>query len=584
MSHSNSRAANRVLVRQGERGSALLIVLVFAAILAISLYKEMPVVVFESQRQKEQLLIDRGNQYAQGIKLFVRKTGQYPPSLEALENTNRMRFLRKRFKDPFTGKDDWRLLHSGPGGMIVDSKVNPMAANGAGGANGTNNLGSPNGTTPGNTGFGSQTPSNSGFGGFNNANSNNANNNNAGGNSASGSFNTGLSMNNANANTGMAPAGGPSQNAGGFGGFNSAAGNGGGSFGGYLSNLNANGGSGNPAAPSGIAMRQRAAAIAANGAPAMAQSGAAPMPVNNGSPASDQSSNPSAPNGSDPNANPNGPAIQVRSGLGPRVANNENITPINQSGGPPNNQNSPFNNQPGAFNNQPGAFNNQPGAFNNQPGGINNQSSPFANRTAPGSNTSGGLSGPGSASGMGVMQGGMIAGVASKAEGTGIKTVNDQDRYQLWEFVYDASKDAARQRAGAINQTGAAAGAPNQGNSGLAQGANPGNSGFGNSGFGNGNSGFGNQSNNALGNSNRSGFGNSSSGFGNSAGGFGNSNSGFGNSGRGFGNSNSGFGNSSSGFGSSNPGTSSNNGWSNNSNMNTTSQPPGASPTARPQR
>ncbi len=40
-----------------------------------------------------------------------------------------MRFLRKRFKDPFTGKDDWRLLHAGPGGIIIDSKVARPAAN-----------------------------------------------------------------------------------------------------------------------------------------------------------------------------------------------------------------------------------------------------------------------------------------------------------------------------------------------------------------------------------------------------------------------------------------------------------------------
>ena len=43
--------------------------------------------------------------------------------MEALENTNRMRFLRNRYVDPFTGKDDWRLLHAGPGGIILDSKV-----------------------------------------------------------------------------------------------------------------------------------------------------------------------------------------------------------------------------------------------------------------------------------------------------------------------------------------------------------------------------------------------------------------------------------------------------------------------------
>src|SRR4051794_40067431 len=92
--------------RKSERGSALLIVFLFAAVVAIMLYREMPVAVFESQRQKEQMLIDRGAQYKRGVKLFYRKFGMYPASIEQLENTNRLRFLRHRFKDPFTGKDD----------------------------------------------------------------------------------------------------------------------------------------------------------------------------------------------------------------------------------------------------------------------------------------------------------------------------------------------------------------------------------------------------------------------------------------------------------------------------------------------
>ncbi len=112
--------------RNAQRGSALLIVFVFAAIIAISLYAEMPIAAFEARREKEQLLIDRGHEYAHAVKLYVRKFGSYPPTIDALEDTNRMRFLRHRYKDPFTGKTDWRLLHAGPGGMLVDSKVKPL--------------------------------------------------------------------------------------------------------------------------------------------------------------------------------------------------------------------------------------------------------------------------------------------------------------------------------------------------------------------------------------------------------------------------------------------------------------------------
>jgi hypothetical protein len=42
---------------------------------------------------------------------------------------------------------------------------------------------------------------------------------------------------------------------------------------------------------------------------------------------------------------------------------------------------------------------------------------------------------------MGQVQGGGIAGFASKFEGDSIKVYNDQTEYQKWEFVYDMSKD-----------------------------------------------------------------------------------------------------------------------------------------------
>ncbi len=118
--------------RHRERGSALLIVFVFSAMIAVMLYMELPVAVFEARRQEEQLLVDRGNEYAHAVKLFVRKVGRYPTSISELEDTNRMRFLRQKYKDPFTGKDDWRLLHVGPGGVLLDSKVanaNPLSGN-----------------------------------------------------------------------------------------------------------------------------------------------------------------------------------------------------------------------------------------------------------------------------------------------------------------------------------------------------------------------------------------------------------------------------------------------------------------------
>ena len=57
-------------------------------------------------------MIHRGVQYSRALRKFVKKTGRYPTRMEELENTNNIRFLRRRYKDPITGKD-FKLLHVG---------------------------------------------------------------------------------------------------------------------------------------------------------------------------------------------------------------------------------------------------------------------------------------------------------------------------------------------------------------------------------------------------------------------------------------------------------------------------------------
>ena len=108
--------------KRGESGFALLLVFLMAAVFAITLYMEIPRVAFQAQRQKEQLLIERGEQYKRAIQLFVKATGRYPGDLKDLENFNHRRFLRHRFIDPMTGSADWRLIHIN-GGMLTDSVV-----------------------------------------------------------------------------------------------------------------------------------------------------------------------------------------------------------------------------------------------------------------------------------------------------------------------------------------------------------------------------------------------------------------------------------------------------------------------------
>ena len=117
--------------RDSQGGFALLMVFLMAAIVALMLYQQLPRVAFESEREKEQLLIDRGEQYTRAIQLYYLANNRtWPTSIDDLEKREK-RFLRRRYVDPFTGKDEWRIIHTN-GGFLTDSLVQkpPVTGNG----------------------------------------------------------------------------------------------------------------------------------------------------------------------------------------------------------------------------------------------------------------------------------------------------------------------------------------------------------------------------------------------------------------------------------------------------------------------
>lgn len=65
---------------------------------------------FELRRDREEELLHRGVAYERAIRLYASKTGRYPNRPEDLLGTADMRYLRKAYKDPITGKD-FRMLH-----------------------------------------------------------------------------------------------------------------------------------------------------------------------------------------------------------------------------------------------------------------------------------------------------------------------------------------------------------------------------------------------------------------------------------------------------------------------------------------
>ncbi len=98
---------------RGEDGFMLvgLIVAIFIILLVLAI--AAPTVAKALRRDKEVEAIHRGNQYVRAVQLYYRKTGHYPGSIDQLEKTNNIRFLRQRYVDPMTGKPDWRLIHLG---------------------------------------------------------------------------------------------------------------------------------------------------------------------------------------------------------------------------------------------------------------------------------------------------------------------------------------------------------------------------------------------------------------------------------------------------------------------------------------
>jgi type II secretory pathway pseudopilin PulG len=80
------------------------------ALLIISLAVALPKVREDIQRDREVETMERGKQYIRGIKMYYKKFHAYPPNIDALVKTNEIRFLRKRYVDPITGKDDWKPI------------------------------------------------------------------------------------------------------------------------------------------------------------------------------------------------------------------------------------------------------------------------------------------------------------------------------------------------------------------------------------------------------------------------------------------------------------------------------------------
>jgi type II secretory pathway pseudopilin PulG len=95
-------------MRERTKGYTLLILLFAVTVLSLGLLVAVPVWQTQIQREKEEELIFRGNQYVEAIRLFqAKKPGTFPKTLDELVEE---KCLRRLYRDPMTSNGEWNLI------------------------------------------------------------------------------------------------------------------------------------------------------------------------------------------------------------------------------------------------------------------------------------------------------------------------------------------------------------------------------------------------------------------------------------------------------------------------------------------
>lgn len=138
---------------KSQHGYVLLMLLLGVTLMAIALAAAVPRLGTQIKRDRETEMIHRGEQYARAIKKYYKKFGRYPTRIEELENTNNIRFLRKRYKDPMSADGSWKLVRFGEVKLGQQGSTGSIAASGqqpqspSGSLFGSSGQGSPTGSS-----------------------------------------------------------------------------------------------------------------------------------------------------------------------------------------------------------------------------------------------------------------------------------------------------------------------------------------------------------------------------------------------------------------------------------------------------
>jgi type II secretory pathway pseudopilin PulG len=100
-----------------QRGYMMITLMLALAMITIALLTVLPEIGQQIKRDREEEMRRRGTAYMRAIQHYFKKYSRYPASIEQLEDTNHLRFLRKHYtdpmnRDPATGKErDFKILH-----------------------------------------------------------------------------------------------------------------------------------------------------------------------------------------------------------------------------------------------------------------------------------------------------------------------------------------------------------------------------------------------------------------------------------------------------------------------------------------
>ncbi len=172
----------------------MLTLMLIVALMGIVAMTVMIPLKFEMQRDREEEMIHRGVQYTRAIRLYYKKFGRYPTRLEDLENTNNLRYLRKRYTDPMNKNQPFRLLHYGEPGVTMGGAFGGGVIPGATPVGGQGLNGAPGSAFGSSSAFGNNSASGSQGSAFGN-NSSFGNSNSAFGNNSNSAFGSNAGVN-----------------------------------------------------------------------------------------------------------------------------------------------------------------------------------------------------------------------------------------------------------------------------------------------------------------------------------------------------------------------------------------------------